>query len=87
MNEQHDKYWINLFSFFGFEYVKPYYPDAIVADNRLNPMRERGRYIFYNTRTIEIKDNQLLEELDHNDPRLDVYGKNDRNRGLRFLEL
>lgn len=53
-NEQPDIFWINLFDFFNYDYVK--LSDEIYSDTNL-----RGRYIFYNRDVYNVKE-KLFEK-------------------------
>jgi hypothetical protein len=58
-NEQPAKFWVNLFAFYGYEYVK--LPESV-----LSLVEDRGGYVFYNKKKVDIsssivdKDNTLL---------------------------
>ena len=49
-NEQPDIFWINLFDFFNYGYVK--LSDEIYSETNL-----RGRYVFYNKNVYNINEN------------------------------
>jgi hypothetical protein len=47
-NEQPDKFWINLFDFFNYDYVK-------LSDEIYNNTQLRARYVFYNRNVYDLK--------------------------------
>lgn len=55
-NEQPDIFWINLFDFFNYDYIK--LSDEIYSDTNL-----RGRYIFYNKNSYNIKEKIFEKEM------------------------
>ena len=64
MNEQHDAFWINLFYFFGFDYVRPVpVPNGRAAEELSakddQALRQRGRIVFFNMETVQVSDERL----------------------------
>ena len=73
MNEQHDDFWIHLFAFFGYDFVRPMplaksaLKDFSKEDDQA--LRQRGRLIFYNRMTVTVKEDALhrLDRCDDNE--------------------
>ena len=65
-NEQPDIFWINLFDFFNYDYVK--LSDEIYSDTNL-----RGRYIFYNKNVYNIKEKIFEKEMNLEQTEYEIY--------------
>ena len=65
-NEQPDIFWINLFDFFNYDYVK-------LSDEIYNDTNLRGRYIFYNRSVYNIKEKLFEKEMNLEQTEFEIY--------------
>ena len=65
-NEQPDKFWINLFDFFNYGYIK-------LSDEVYNNTQLRGRYVFYNRNVYNIEEKLSEKEMDLQQTEFEIY--------------
>ena len=65
-NEQPDIFWINLFDFFNYDYVK-------LSDEIYNDTNLRGRYIFYNRNVYNIEEKLFEKEMSTQETEFEIY--------------
>lgn len=67
-NEQPDKFWINLFDFFNYGYLK-------LSDEVYNNTQLRGRYVFYNRDVYNITENLSYDNIKSQTTEFETYKK------------